>query len=39
MTEVIRIPISDNFPSIKLTRHEFIRTVAHLYPKYEEEYF
>lgn len=39
MTEVIRIPISDVFPDIKLTRHEFIRTVAHLYPLYEDKYF
>ncbi|MAY42057.1 MULTISPECIES: quinoprotein relay system zinc metallohydrolase 1 [unclassified Neptuniibacter] len=39
MTEVIRIPINEVFPDIKLTRHEFIRTVAHLYPLYEDKYF
>lgn len=39
MTEVIRLPISAEFDSIQLTRTEFVKTVAHLYPKYEELYF
>lgn len=39
MTEVIKLPISAEFDSIKLTKLEFIKTVAHLYPKYEDLYF
>ena len=39
MTEVINIPISEAFSDIELSRHEFIRTVAHLYPQYEERFF
>lgn len=39
MTEVLKLPISDEFAGIALTRQEFIRTVAHLYPRYEEKVF
>jgi len=39
MTEVIALPIRSEFDGIALTRREFARTVAHLYPKYEEQAF
>jgi len=39
MNEVIKLPISDEFTGIKLSRYEFVRTVAHLYPEYEERFF
>ncbi len=39
MTEVIEIPVPDQFKGIALTQREFVRTVAHLYPKYEEAAF
>lgn len=39
MTEVIQIPIAEKFSDIALTRREFARTVAHLYPHYEEAAF
>lgn len=39
MTEVINLPIKPEFKDIALTRNEFIRTVAHLYPSYEERAF
>jgi quinoprotein relay system zinc metallohydrolase 1 len=39
MTEVIALPIKEEFKEIALSRNEFIRTVAHLYPGYEERAF
>lgn len=39
MTELISLPIREDFAGIALTRREFARTVAHLYPKYEEQAF
>ncbi len=39
MTEVIELPVPEAFKGIALTRREFVRTVAHLYPKYEEAAF
>ncbi|MFW1677739.1 quinoprotein relay system zinc metallohydrolase 1 [Pontibacter sp. JAM-7] len=39
MTEVIELPIDPRFAGIALTQREFIRTVAHLYPSYEEAAF
>lgn len=39
MTEVIRLPIKDEFKEVALSRREFARTVAHLYSKYEEAAF
>lgn len=39
MTEVIKLPIKKEFEGVALTRREFARTVAHLYPKYEEQAF
>ncbi|MDF2180747.1 quinoprotein relay system zinc metallohydrolase 1 [Neptuniibacter sp. CAU 1671] len=39
MTEVIELPVPDQFKGIALTQREFVRTVAHLYPKYEEAAF
>lgn len=39
MTEVIKLPIKPEFKDVALNRHEFARTVVHLYPKYEEKYF
>ncbi|MNG05081.1 hypothetical protein D3C84_882540 [compost metagenome] len=35
MNEVIRVPIPERFASVNLSRYELIRTVSHLYPKYE----
>ena len=35
MNEVIRAPIPQRFASVNLSRYELIRTVSHLYPKYE----
>ncbi|EWC40392.1 quinoprotein relay system zinc metallohydrolase 1 [Stutzerimonas stutzeri] len=35
MNEVIQSPIPDRFASISLTRYELIRSVTHLYPRYE----
>ena len=39
MTEVIKLPIPEKFRGIKVKRREFERSVAHLYPKYEEQAF
>jgi quinoprotein relay system zinc metallohydrolase 1 len=35
MNEVIRSPIPQRFALVNLSRYELIRTVSHLYPKYE----
>ncbi len=35
MAEVIRSPIPERFAAISLTRYELIRSVSHLYPRYE----
>ncbi|MCK9818497.1 MBL fold metallo-hydrolase [Pseudomonas chlororaphis] len=37
MTEMIRTPIPDRFAGISLTRYELIRSVSHLYPRYERQ--
>lgn len=37
MAELIRSPIPDRFAAISLTRYELIRSVSHLYPRYERE--
>nr|WP_187671451.1 quinoprotein relay system zinc metallohydrolase 1 [Pseudomonas carbonaria] len=37
MTEVIRAPIPERFAGVELSRYELIRTVSHLYPRYEQE--
>lgn len=39
MTEVMKSPIPDEFNSIAVRQPEFVRTVVHLYPKYEEKHF
>ncbi|WP_084784045.1 quinoprotein relay system zinc metallohydrolase 1 [Marinobacterium aestuarii] len=39
MTEVMALPIDPRFAAISLTRYEFGRSVAHLYPGYEEAAF
>lgn len=39
MTEVINLSIPKDFEGIALSKREFARTVAHLYPKYEEQAF
>lgn len=39
MTEVMRLPVKPEFKEVALKRREFIRSVVHLYPKYEEKYF
>ena len=35
MNEVIQSPIPERFSGISLTRYELIRSVSHLYPRYE----
>jgi hypothetical protein len=35
MHELIRTPIPERFAAISLTRYELIRSVSHLYPRYE----
>lgn len=37
MAEMIRSPIPERFAGISLTRYELIRSVSHLYPRYERE--
>lgn len=37
MTEVMDAPIPPRFASVNLARYELIRTVSHLYPRYEAE--
>jgi quinoprotein relay system zinc metallohydrolase 1 len=37
MVELIRSPIPERFAGISLTRYELIRSVSHLYPRYERE--
>ncbi|WP_252274517.1 quinoprotein relay system zinc metallohydrolase 1 [Pseudomonas subflava] len=37
MNEVIRAPIPARFAGISLTRYELIRSVSHLYPRYEAQ--
>lgn len=39
MTEVMKLPIPDKFKNVALSRNELIRSVVHLYPKYEERFF
>ncbi len=36
MSELIRSPIPDRFAPVSLTRYELIRSVSHLYPRYEK---
>ncbi|WP_370693703.1 hypothetical protein [Pseudomonas sp. FP818] len=35
MGEMIRSPIPERFAAISLSRYELIRSVSHLYPRYE----
>jgi len=37
MAEMIRSPIPERFAGISLSRYELIRSVSHLYPRYERE--
>ncbi len=37
MTEMIRSSIPERFATISLSRYELIRSVSHLYPRYERE--
>ena len=39
MTEVIALPVPQQFREIALTKSEFSRSVAHLYPAYEARFF
>lgn len=39
MNEAMRAPIPERFAAISLTRFELIRTVSHLYPRYEAQVF
>jgi len=36
MNEVIATPIPERFASVKLSKYELIRSVTHLYPRYEQ---
>ena len=37
MNELIRAPIPERFAQVNLTRYELIRSVSHLYPRYERD--
>lgn len=37
MNQVLRMPIPERFAGVSLTRYELIRTVSHLYPRYEQQ--
>lgn len=37
MVELIRSPVPERFAAISLTRYELIRSVSHLYPRYEKQ--
>lgn len=37
MNQVIRLPIPERFANVSLTRYELVRTVSHLYPRYEKQ--
>jgi quinoprotein relay system zinc metallohydrolase 1 len=39
MNEAMQSPIPERFAAISLTRFELIRTVSHLYPRYEAQVF
>ena len=36
MNELIRVPIPERFARVSLSRYELIRSVSHLYPRYEQ---
>jgi fumarate hydratase class II len=36
MNEVIATPIPERFASVNLSKYELIRSVTHLYPRYEQ---
>ncbi len=37
MNDLLRTPIPERFAGISLTRYELIRSVSHLYPRYEQK--
>lgn len=37
MNDLLRTPIPERFASVSLTRYELIRSVSHLYPRYEQK--
>lgn len=39
MNEAMNTPIPERFATISLTRYELVRSVSHLYPKYEAQVF
>jgi quinoprotein relay system zinc metallohydrolase 1 len=39
MNELIRAPIPERFAAVSLSRYELIRSVSHLYPRYEQAQF
>nr|WP_298174231.1 quinoprotein relay system zinc metallohydrolase 1 [uncultured Pseudomonas sp.] len=39
MNELIRAPIPERFAAVSLSRYELIRSVSHLYPRYEQARF
>eukprot|EP01041_Mallomonas_annulata_P038529 gene38529-62052_t len=39
MNALIRAPIPERFAAVSLSRYELIRSVSHLYPRYEQARF
>ena len=37
MNDLIRAPIPERFAQVNLSRYELIRSVSHLYPRYERQ--
>lgn len=37
MNELLRTPIPERFAAVSLSRYELIRSVSHLYPRYEQQ--
>ncbi|MNG32967.1 hypothetical protein D3C84_1191030 [compost metagenome] len=37
MNELLRTPIPERFAGVSLSRYELIRSVSHLYPRYEQK--
>ncbi|MEP9321118.1 quinoprotein relay system zinc metallohydrolase 1 [Pseudomonas sp. LABIM340] len=37
MNDLLRTPIPERFAGVSLTRYELIRSVSHLYPRYEQQ--
>ncbi len=37
MNEMLRVPVPERFAKVNLSRYELIRSVSHLYPRYEAQ--